>query len=188
MNYRQKIFKALRYTSLIAVMILGFVTIIGTGGSSDNGNGGAGSNNSSDSSSIMGAWQLDKLSYNGTTADCPGSIETAPGSSVGCSNETLRFYSDNSFTAITESYGNFVKGKGTWGLSSNVVTCEITMKSPSKSEMPSENDLIHLDVPYEIRLNYNSSDDTLSRSYPEAGGQVTYIYYRESDTSINNEG
>jgi len=37
-NYPQKLFKVLRYTFLIAVIILGLVTIIGTGGSSsDNG-------------------------------------------------------------------------------------------------------------------------------------------------------
>ena len=39
MNINQKLFKALRYSLLTAVVIVGLVTIIGTGGS-DNGNGG----------------------------------------------------------------------------------------------------------------------------------------------------
>lgn len=37
MNYKRKIFKSLRYTCLLAVIALGLVTIIGTGGSSDSG-------------------------------------------------------------------------------------------------------------------------------------------------------
>ncbi len=42
MNYKSTVFKTIRYTCLLAVIALGFVTIIGTGGSSDNGNGGGG--------------------------------------------------------------------------------------------------------------------------------------------------
>ena len=47
MNYKKQIFKALRYTCLLAVIVLGLVTIIGTGGSNDNDNGeGKGDGNS----------------------------------------------------------------------------------------------------------------------------------------------
>ncbi len=48
MNYK-KIFTTLRYTCLLAVIVLGLVTIIGTGGSSDNG-----SSNGSDNGSENG--------------------------------------------------------------------------------------------------------------------------------------
>jgi len=47
MNHKKKLFYTLRYTLVLAIIILGLVTIIGTGGSSDNGSRNGSDNDSS---------------------------------------------------------------------------------------------------------------------------------------------
>ena len=164
--------KLLRYAWLIGILTFGLSTIVGTGGSGNNGNGESGH-----SSNIYGKWHLDTMSYNDKVTACPGEIRT-PSDTLRCSKETLEFYSDKTFNLIGESAGFISRGTGTWQFNSNVITIEIALAGMRENQMPSDNDLQNIDPPQQKKFNYNSSDDKLTRSYPEDGGRSTYTYTR----------
>jgi len=122
MKYPGKFMKALRYTLLTSIFVLGLMTIIGTGGSDDNDDGYDNDNNyesieNDKNSSIVGSWTC-REQY---TSSYQGS------SYSGSSNYDMEFYSNGTWKS--NPYDTNCVYRGNWSLSGNSLTLRITSGS-----------------------------------------------------------
>ena len=123
MIYPQKLIKVLRYTFLTAVIILGLVTIIGTGGGSGSNSGDGGDGNNNDTveekvdNPVIGQWYCkDKTSM------------TAQGSTYNdVSYYDIEYFSDGTYKA--EPKGTVCTYRGKWLLNGNKLTERLTSGS-----------------------------------------------------------
>lgn len=145
---------SIKYATAVSLLVM----LSGCGG------GGSSSSTTPATPSLVGQFRQTSIATSSTSANCPGSVLLADGSSDSCgSNDTIQFRADNTFTE-TLSDGSQPQS-GTWQFDGSTLTLKFSNTTGGSTAS--------------IPAALSNGGNTLTFSYTQGGTASKDIYARQ---------